>query len=82
MHDVLLVAHRVVATDGTRGSLATIGDTTHLAHYLYGIHTTQGQSHHRRSLHRGCQRGEEGFVGQVGIVLTQDVITQLHHLHA
>ena len=81
MDDVLLVAYRVVTTNGAWGSLTTIGYASHRTYYLYCLHARDGHSHHWRSLHRGTESREERFVYKVGIVLTQNLIAQLHHLH-
>ena len=51
MDNILLIAHRVVATNGTWGSLTSVGHTCHCTDDLYSLHTRDSHSHHWRSLH-------------------------------
>ena len=46
MDNVLLVAYRVVATNGAWSSLTTIGHARHRTYHLYCLHTRDGHSHH------------------------------------
>ena len=80
--DVLLVAHGVVAADGARGSLTAVGDTCHRAHHLDSLNARDSHCHDGRGLHGGTEAGEEGLVDEVGVVLTENLVAQLHHLHA
>ena len=47
MDDVLLVAHRVIASDGSRCSLTSVGGASHSAYHLYGIHAFEGERYYR-----------------------------------
>ena len=81
MYDVLLVAHRIVASDCSWCSFTSVGGASHGTNHLHGIHTLKGKCYYRRSLHRGSQRGEERTIHEVGIMLAQNLIRKLHHLH-
>ena len=80
VHDVLLVGHGVVTADGAGGCLASVGGARHGAHHLHGVETGDGESDDGRRHHGGGEGWEEGSVGKVGIVLTQDGLVELHHL--
>ena len=82
MHDVLLVAHAIVAADGSGYSLTAVGVTGDEANHLDDIHSLKAHGHHRGLLHRVPQCGEEWFIDQMGVVLSQKLVRQLQHLHA
>ena len=81
MNDVLLIAHRVIATNGAWSCFAAVGGTGHGANYLHGITSFEGEGNDGRCLHRGSKGREEWTINEVGIVLAQNLVGELHHLH-
>ena len=45
MYDILLTAHREVATDSTWQSLTAICSTSHLTHYIHSANTFEAHSY-------------------------------------
>jgi len=80
--DVCLVGHAEVSTEGAGGGLATVGDARHGAEHAHGINAADAHHYYRGGRHRLDNLREEGLVDQVGVMLAQNLLIQLHHLHA
>ena len=52
-----------------------------VAHGLHGIDARQAQCYHWSDHHRVLKLLEEGLAGKMGVVLTKQLIIELHHLH-
>ena len=76
-----------IAADGAFVSLHGVGGPQDGAHSGDDAGAGKHQGHHGAGLHERGEGGEEGLVinhqvDDVGVVLTQDGVVQLHHLHA
>lgn len=80
--NVLLVAEGEVATDSTGSGLRTVGDAGHGTDDLDSILTAQTHDDNRSGHHGVEDEREEGTVNQVGIMLAEDSLVELHELHA
>ncbi len=82
MDDVELTAHAEVSAQCAGSSLATVGDTGHLAEHAYHIHSLQTHHYYRRGSHRFDYRREERLVYKMSVVLAKYSLVKLHHLHS
>ena len=82
MDDVFLETHAIVAADGARSGQSSVGGAGQRAHGRHGVHAGQAERHDGGRHHRVLHALEKGLRAQVGIVLTEDGVVELHHFHA
>ena len=80
MGDVLHHRYTEVAADGSLGSLGRICWTEEVANTFYGIFTRDRESDEGCGLHEILDLGEEGFRGNVSVVLLQQARIGPEHL--
>ena len=87
MADIEHAVGAEVTTYGTLVGLHGLGRSEDGAHTGNHAGTAEYEGYHGAGLHEGGERGEEGLVvnhqiNDVGVVLAQNGIVKLHHLHA
>ena len=79
------VGHFVVAkiaTDGAFGGGFGVGGAEEIAHVGDDVFTAEGDGDDGGTLHESGDVWEEGFVGDVGVVLFEQFVGELHHFAA
>ncbi|EJW91081.1 hypothetical protein EVA_20815 [gut metagenome] len=82
MNDIFLETHAIGATDGAGSRIATISRSCQSAYSSNSIHPLQTEGNDGSRHHGILHPLEEGLLTQMGIVLTQYLVCQLHHLHS
>ena len=82
MHYVFLAAHAEIAADGAGSGVAGVGGARHGPHHGNGVLALEAHHDDRRGRHGLDKRGEERTVNQMGVVLAQYLLAELHHLDA
>ena len=80
--DVGHVVDAEVAADGAGGGFAGVGGAEHVADGGDDVVSAEGEGDDGGLLHEACDFWVEGFVGDVGVVLGEDGVGELHHFEA
>ena len=82
LHFRIGVFEAEVATDGSRWGDGGVGGAEEIADAGDDVLTLEGEGDDGRFLHEFADGGEEGLIGDVGVVLGEDLIAEGHHFDA